>query len=83
MVGVCVVVLLFLVACSPVPDELSCKTVEDCVPAKCCHSKTVVNKDYAPDCSAALCTLNCEPGTLDCGQGEISCNFGKCMVNLE
>jgi len=59
----------------------SCSIDSDCVPSSCCHAKSCVLKSEGPDCKGAICTLNCEPGTLDCG-GSCQCNGGKCNANL-
>ncbi len=75
-----ITMLFLLVSC--VPTEKVCKVDSDCVPAACCHSTDVVNKENAPDCNGVLCTMNCEPGTLDCAQGEIKCSSGKCKAVL-
>ncbi len=75
--------LLITTACTPattLSPETACTTDADCVPAQCCHPTSAVNKDFAPDCAGALCTLNCEPNTLDCGQGQIKCLENKCTA---
>ncbi|MDP3639840.1 MAG: hypothetical protein Q8R53_01405 [Nanoarchaeota archaeon] len=73
-------VSLFLLGCTSIPPEKSCSVAADCVPASCCHAQDAVNQEYKPDCSGALCTAVCEPGTLDCGQGEIQCRKRACAV---
>ncbi len=57
----------------------NCNTADDCAPAACCHPDSVVNKEFAPDCSEAICTLSCE-GPLDCGAGRIECLENKCAI---
>ena len=76
----CVLLSIFLLSCTPA--EKQCSTDNDCVPAQCCHANDAVNKEYGPDCSGRLCTLQCEPGTIDCGQGEIQCVAGECRAVL-
>jgi len=66
--------LVFLVSCAP--NE--CNTDADCVMASCCHASECASREKAPDCSEALCTLNCEPNTMDCGQGSCQCIDGSC-----
>ncbi|MFH0869403.1 MAG: hypothetical protein V1839_04205 [archaeon] len=61
----------------------ACESDSDCVPAQCCHATSAVNKLYAPDCSDAVCSIECVPKTLDCGQGTVKCtNGGICVVRL-
>ena len=63
-------------------DDLNyyyCETTEDCASATCCHPTEAINKDYAPNCSEAICTLSCE-GPLDCGVGYIDCVNYKCEI---
>lgn len=74
----CAIVMLFLLSCAP--PEKQCAADSDCVPAQCCHASDAVNKEYGPNCSGRLCTLQCEPGTIDCGQGEIKCVSGQCQA---
>ncbi|MEK6903516.1 MAG: hypothetical protein AABW64_02620 [Nanoarchaeota archaeon] len=57
----------------------SCNNDSDCVPAQCCHPTSVVNKQYAPDCTAVLCDQSCE-GTLDCGKGKPVCKDRICVI---
>lgn len=57
----------------------SCVADEDCVPATCCHPTQVVNKQFAPNCRAIMCTMSCET-VLDCGRGMPVCNNGTCEV---
>jgi hypothetical protein len=84
MVFVLMITMLLLVACVPqtIPSEKICQTDSDCVPSTCCHATDAVNKDYAPDCSGKLCTLECVPGSIDCGQGNIVCVESSCVVIL-
>ncbi|MEK6901068.1 MAG: hypothetical protein AABX37_01885 [Nanoarchaeota archaeon] len=73
--------VIFIISCSPsIPLEKQCISSSDCVPAACCHATEAVNSQYAPDCTEAICTMDCAPGTLDCGQGEIQCMEGSCVV---
>ncbi len=65
---------------SPVDERLACSSDGDCVPAGCCHAKSVVNKQFAPDCHQIGCTAVCEPDTLDCGQAFPRCIVGRCEV---
>jgi len=58
----------------------SCKVASDCVPATCCHAKDVVNKAFAPDCSDAFCTVECQYPSLDCGQADINCLDNTCTI---
>ena len=60
-------------------SETSCKTDSDCVPAQCCHPTSVINKQYAPNCSAVLCDASCQ-GPLDCGTGKPVCMKGTCVI---
>lgn len=74
---------IVLVSCSSqVPNNKQCMVDEDCVPSICCHAQDAVNKANAPDCSATLCSLDCEAETIDCGQGGIACIEGACTVVL-
>jgi len=78
-----ILLLVFLTSCSPsISLEKQCTSPSDCVPALCCHATDAVNAKYAPDCTDAICTMDCTPGTLDCGQGEIQCMGGRCVVVL-
>jgi hypothetical protein len=82
-----VFVMLLLVSCiSPatIPLEKQCSVDEDCRTKECCHGKTPVNKENAPDCSGIYCTMGCEEGTTDCGYAELKCLTGSCeMVVLD
>ena len=90
MVGgiVAVFILLFiggfvLLQPKPITDEqLACSSDSDCVPAGCCHSKSAVNRNFAPDCSDMFCTAVCEPNTLDCGQAKPKCIVRRCGVEV-
>ncbi len=64
------------------PDLAYCETDSDCVGATCCHPNAVVNREYAPDCSAVLCTLECS-GPLDCGCGRPACENNRCTIVKE
>lgn len=71
----------------PFKDEVTnkyyCDSDSDCVPEQCCHPTSCVNKAFAPDCSAVMCTMECAPGTLDCGQGSCVCQNHECKAVLE
>ena len=85
IIAILIFFLLLITACSSstsISEEKACTSDLDCIPAECCHPTTAVNKEYAPDCSKELCTLNCRPGTLDCGQGDIRCVEGACTAIL-
>ncbi|MBN1386417.1 hypothetical protein JW968_05595 [Candidatus Woesearchaeota archaeon] len=58
-----------------------CAEDADCVPSECCHATECVHKDFAPDCSGIMCTMNCEPGTMDCG-GRCVCEAGRCTAQI-
>jgi hypothetical protein len=60
------------------PDNQTCITVDDCVPAQCCHPTSCVNQASIHVCNF-LCTASCE-GPLDCGAGTCGCDNGKCVV---
>lgn len=60
-------------------DRRFCETDSECAPATCCHPANAVNKKYAPDCSAAICTAVCL-GPLDCGAGDIKCLENRCKI---
>ncbi len=53
--------------------ELAEQQTKQCYPSDCCHA-TVCSLEQ-PDCTGAICTMDCRPGTLDCGQGE--CNYNE------
>ena len=65
-----------------VPSASECVLDSDCVADSCCHSISCVSKDKMPNCSGAICTMDCRPGTLDCGQGSCLCDKGKCAVKM-
>jgi hypothetical protein len=56
-----------------------CVVDADCVPASCCHATSCVPAAQKPDCSDAMCTMQCEPNTLDCGGG-CACEAGSCKA---
>jgi len=62
--------------------ESPCATNSDCVPAQCCHATSCVAKSAAPDCTFAMCSTDCRPGTLDCGGGDCRCAEGACRAEL-
>ena len=58
-----------------------CAVDADCVPASCCHASSCVPAAQKPDCSAVMCTMNCQPETMDCG-GRCACEAGSCKAIL-
>ena len=78
-----VLLLLFIVACTPPIDvKEQCAADNDCVAAQCCHATAAVNRDFAPNCHGLLCTQDCVSGSADCG-GKIQCQHGRCVVSHE
>ncbi len=73
-------IVLVVVSCTPLHPEKFCREDVDCVPAQCCHPTDALQKDFAPDCTNTICTMECAPDTLDCGQGEIKCIEKQCTV---
>jgi hypothetical protein len=63
--------------------NLSCSLDSDCVPASCCHASSCINRDYVPNCSRIMCTMECRQGTFDCNNGKCSCINGKCSAVFE
>ena len=63
-----------------VAGEKYCVTDSDCVASLCCHATDALNKDHAPECTAVLCSMDCQEGTLDCGQGHVACVENACTV---
>ncbi len=61
--------------------EDACETDADCVPAACCHAAACVGAANAPSCEDAMCTMDCQFGTLDCG-GRCLCHEGRCAARL-
>jgi hypothetical protein len=72
--------IFFVARSEPFDKTLACSHDSDCVPAGCCHSNSVINKNFVPDCSGVFCTAVCEPNTLDCGQARPKCVVGRCEV---
>ncbi|MEM9070669.1 MAG: hypothetical protein AAGE52_19335 [Myxococcota bacterium] len=64
-----------------VVGEDACETDADCVPAECCHAAACVGTANAPSCDDAMCTMDCQYGTLDCG-GRCLCHEGRCAARL-
>ncbi len=64
-----------------VVGEDACETDADCVPAACCHAAACVAAANAPSCEDAMCTMDCQFGTLDCG-GRCLCHEGRCAARL-
>lgn len=91
-----ILLVALLVGCTGVPEpsldqpnpnniqdnKKFCSVDADCVAETCCHPKTAVNYQFAPNCSEEVCTLDCEPGTIDCGQGTFKCVGGQCQLFL-
>src|SRR6187431_3193974 len=59
--------------------DVACQADADCVKDSCCHATSCVAIADAPDCSAAVCTLDCRAGTMDC-YGGCSCQDGRCAA---
>ena len=72
--------VVFIVGCGSSTSEISCSEDFECVPNNCCHADGTVNRDFAPDCSGSLCTMDCVEGSIDCGQGDLKCLEGQCQV---
>jgi hypothetical protein len=62
------------------PSTGGCQSDADCVRGECCHSRSCVTADKAPNCEEIACTLDCVPGTMDCGAGVCKCQEGSCAV---
>ncbi|MCC6875876.1 MAG: hypothetical protein IT378_16330 [Sandaracinaceae bacterium] len=65
----------------PEPSGAACRTDGDCAPASCCHATECVLASQRPDCSEAMCTMDCRPRTLDCG-GACLCQEGRCVARF-
>ncbi|MEM0465770.1 MAG: hypothetical protein QXW97_03665 [Candidatus Pacearchaeota archaeon] len=63
-------------------NEFECLSDSDCVASECCHAKSCVNKNFRPNCSNVVCTMDCS-GPLDCGQGYCVCINNKCSIFRE
>lgn len=61
------------------PTDVPCRSDADCVKDSCCHATSCVAVADAPDCSAAVCTLECRAGTMDCNGGCV-CQEGRCAA---
>lgn len=59
--------------------DVACQSDADCVKDSCCHATSCVAVADAPDCSAAVCTLECRGGTMDCYGGCV-CQEGRCAA---
>ena len=59
--------------------DVACQSDADCVKDSCCHATGCVAVADAPDCSAAVCTLECRAGTMDCYGGCV-CQDGRCAA---
>ena len=59
-----------------------CSIDVDCVAKECCHARTAINFQFAPDCLSVMCTEECARNTLDCGQGVIRCISDRCVVSI-
>ena len=66
------------VVTTALPSAESCMTLDDCVPAQCCHPTSCTNKANKGVCNL-MCTMSCE-GPIDCGAGSCRCVNGKCSV---
>lgn len=64
-----------------VTTDVPCTADADCVKDDCCHATSCVAIADAPDCSAAVCTLECRAKTMDCNGGCI-CQSGVCAARL-
>ncbi len=64
-----------------VTTDVPCSVDADCVKNDCCHASSCVAIADAPDCSAAVCTLECRPRTMDCNGGCV-CQEGRCAARL-
>ena len=90
LAGLIVVVIAVLIAVLVMQNEAiqntdiySCNYDSDCIAEQCCHATSAINKNFAPNCKEAICTMECRGGTLDCGYGEIKCTSKKCAVILK
>jgi len=71
-------VLLTLAVTVGVAD-VHATTPAPCFKAQCCHATSCTTTQ--PDCSAAICTRDCAPGTMDCGAGWCSYTAdGQCTA---
>lgn len=61
--------------------DVPCTSDAECVKDSCCHASSCVAIADAPDCSAAVCTLECRSGTMDC-YGGCLCQSGRCAARL-
>jgi hypothetical protein len=77
IVFVTILLIVFIAGCF---QPKKCVTDEDCVPAQCCHPTSCVHKDLSPDCTEAVCTMDCRPDTMDCEYGYCVCIDGECEV---
>jgi hypothetical protein len=59
--------------------DVACQSDAECVKDSCCHATSCVAVADAPDCSAAVCTLECRAGTMDCNGGCV-CQAGRCAA---
>ncbi|MAG38895.1 hypothetical protein CMO90_02295 [Candidatus Woesearchaeota archaeon] len=76
-----VLLSILIVSCqNDILEELKCDSDDDCVQASCCHADSCVNKDFKPECTGILCSMDCKPGTMDCGQGRCGCESNKCTA---
>ena len=89
LAGVIVIVLAFLIAIviftgdKFVTDKYFCGSDADCAAEQCCHPTSAINRNFAPSCSEAVCTMECRSGTIDCGQGEIKCIKNQCLAAMK
>lgn len=59
-----------------------CETDADCVPAVCCHASACVARSNAPSCGDAICSTDCQGGTIDCFGGGCLCHEGHCAARI-
>lgn len=64
-----------------VTTDVPCTSDAECVKDSCCHATSCVAIADAPDCSAAVCTLECRAKTMDCNGGCV-CQEGRCAARL-
>ena len=61
--------------------DVPCKDDADCVKDSCCHATSCVAAAAAPNCSQAMCTMDCRAGTMDCNGGCL-CQDGTCAAKV-
>lgn len=85
IVAILVGVVIFVgLTYKPLPAQGKfCMVDSECVKATCCHADSCVNRQFAPNCTGTVCTMECKPGTLDCGQGSCACVKNECKAVLK